>query len=220
MQFTRLIVGLGNPGPEHAMNRHNIGFMAADVIAARQELSPWKRKFKGVVTSGTEAGVNFLLLKPETFMNNSGEAVGEVMRFHKLSPHEVIVFHDDLDLQPGQIKIKRGGGAGGHNGIKSCDAHIGPDYWRVRLGIGHPGRGAVAVATGACAPGAEQSRQNKKGEAVLNYVLGNFAKADHAWLGPLLGSLAAELGLLLKGRVAEYLGHVLREMDKPSFRNQ
>jgi PTH1 family peptidyl-tRNA hydrolase len=178
---TRLIVGLGNPGPEHVMDRHNIGFMALDAIAVRYELPVWKRKFKGQLTVGTNPA--FLLLKPETFMNLSGEAVGEAMRFHKMVPDQVIVFHDDLDLQPGQVRIKQGGGSGGHNGIKSIDAHIGPDYWRVRLGIGHPG---------------------VKGDAVSNYVLGGFAKADHKWLEDLLIALAGELELLLAGKMTEY----------------
>jgi PTH1 family peptidyl-tRNA hydrolase len=185
----RLIVGLGNPGPEHVLDRHNIGFMAADTIAARYELPAWKRKFKGLITASS-AAPGFLLLKPETFMNLSGEAVGDALRFHKLAPADVIVFHDDLDLQPGQIKIKQGGGAAGHNGIKSIDAHIGPDYWRVRLGIGHPG---------------------VRGEAVKNYVLEKFSKADEKWLAPLIGALASELDLLLGGKTAEYLKRVSGE---------
>jgi PTH1 family peptidyl-tRNA hydrolase len=183
---TRLIVGLGNPGPEHAMDRHNIGFMAVDAIAACYELPAWKRKFKGLITASS-AAPGFLLLKPETFMNLSGEAVGEAMRFHKLTPPDVIVFHDELDLSPGDVRIKQAGGAAGHNGIKSIDAHIGPDYWRVRLGIGHPGI---------------------KGEAVRNYVLEKFSKADEGWLAALIGDLAAELPLLLAGKTAEYLKRV------------
>src|SRR6202042_3092348 len=122
----------GNPGPDYAATRHNIGFMAADAIAARYKLPAFKKKFKGQIT----AAPSFILLKPHTMMNLSGEAVGEAMRFHKLAAENVIVFHDDLDLQPGQVKIKQGGGAAGHNGLKSIDAHIGPGYWRVRLGIG------------------------------------------------------------------------------------
>jgi len=180
---TQLIVGLGNPGAEYSDTRHNIGFMAVDAIAARYKLPAWKKKFKGLIT----AAPSFLLLKPQTFMNLSGEAVGEAMRFHKLAPGNVIVFHDDLDLQPGQVKIKQGGGNAGHNGLKSLDAHIGPAYWRARLGIGHPGL---------------------KGEAVLNYVLSSFAKADYKWLDPLLAALAMEFDLLLKGKVAEYLKRI------------
>ena len=176
---THLIVGLGNPGNEYAGTRHNIGFMAVDAIATRRGLPVFKRKFKGMIT-----GTDYLLLKPLTFMNLSGESVGEAMRFHKLKPENVIVFHDDLDLQPGQVKIKQGGGAGGHNGLKSIDAHIGPDYWRVRLGIGHPG---------------------VKGDVVTDYVLSPFAKADKKWLEPLLDALAKEFDLLLKGDIEAYL---------------
>jgi len=183
MSPTHLIAGLGNPGAEYADTRHNIGFMAVDAIAVRYKLSSWKKKFKGMATSAD----SFLLLKPHTFMNLSGESVGEAMRFHKLAPENVIVFHDDLDLLPGQVKIKQGGGAGGHNGLKSIDAHIGKDYWRVRLGIGHPG---------------------VKGEAVLNYVLSSFAKADYKWLDPLLNMLAKEFDLLLEGKTSEYLKRV------------
>ena len=174
-----LIIGLGNPGNEYAGTRHNIGFMAVDAIATRLGLPVFKRKFKGMIT-----GKDCLILKPLTFMNLSGESVGEAMRFHKLKPENIIVFHDDLDLQPGQVKIKQGGGSGGHNGLKSIDEHIGPDYWRVRLGIGHPG---------------------VKGDAVLNYVLSPFAKADRKWLEPLINNLAGEFDLLLKGKTAEYV---------------
>jgi len=189
-----LIVGLGNPGAEYADTRHNIGFMAVDAIAARYKLPGWKKKFKGVVTAGS----SFILLKSHTFMNLSGESVGDAMRFHKLTPENVIVFHDDLDLQPGQVKIKQGGGAAGHNGLKSIDAHIGPGYWRVRLGIGHPG---------------------VKGDAVLNYVLSPFAKTDRKWLELLLAALAGEFDLLLEGKTAEYLKKVsspLEEEDRKS----
>jgi PTH1 family peptidyl-tRNA hydrolase len=188
--ITHLIAGLGNPGPDYAKTRHNIGFMAADAIAARTKLPGWKKKFRAEIT----AAPNFVLLKPQTMMNLSGEAVGEAMRFHKLAPENVIVFHDDLDLQPGQVKIKQGGGTGGHNGLKSIDAHIGPDYWRVRLGIGHPRN---------IAPQA-----NAEDGAVLNYVLGNFAKGDHKWLAPLLAALAENFDLLLEGKTAEYLKKV------------
>jgi PTH1 family peptidyl-tRNA hydrolase len=177
-----LIIGLGNPEPEYDNTRHNVGFMAADAIAARYNCPPWKKKFQGLITA--PAGNQFLLLKPLTYMNLSGESAGAAMRFHKLAPKDVIVFHDDLDLQPGQVKIKQGGGAGGHNGLKSLDAHIGQDYWRVRLGIGHPG---------------------VKGDVVTNYVLGAFAKSDRVWLEPLLDAIAENFDKLLKGKMAEYL---------------
>jgi peptidyl-tRNA hydrolase, PTH1 family len=204
--LTHLIAGLGNPGPEYAGTRHNIGFMAVDAIAAARKLPAlalrsskseegWKKKFKGLVAAAPE----FILLKPHTFMNNSGESVLEAMRFHKLRPENVIVFHDDLDLKPGQVKIKQGGGNAGHNGLKSCDAHIGPDYWRVRLGIGHPCRAEAAQP---------RRRTGIKGDAVLNYVLSPFAKADHQWLDPLLAALAGHFDLLLAGKNAEYLKRI------------
>ena len=184
MPASLLIVGLGNPGTEYAKTRHNIGFMAADAIAAHAHADAWKKKFKALAAAPAKG--DFLLLKPQTFMNDSGEAVAEAMRFHRLAPEKVIVFHDELDLQPGQVKIKQGGGAAGHNGLKSIDAHIGPDYWRVRLGIGHPGAR----------------------EEVLNYVLSPFAKADRGWLDPLLDALAAEFDLLREGKIAAYLNRI------------
>ncbi|MGE3622307.1 MAG: aminoacyl-tRNA hydrolase [Bdellovibrionales bacterium] len=185
---SHLIVGLGNPGSEYENTRHNIGFMAVDAIAERYGLPPWKKKFKSLITGG-----DFLLQKPLTYMNLSGEAVGEAMRFHKLAPENVIVFHDDLDLLPGQVRIKQGGGAGGHNGLKSLDAHIGPDYWRIRIGIGHPG---------------------VKGDAVTNYVLGPFAKADGAWVEPLLDNLAKEFDVMLDGKTDAYLKRASLVQDK------
>lgn len=188
---TRLFVGLGNPGPDYASTRHNIGFQVVDALAKRYDCAPWKKKFRGMVTVSS-AEPAFLLLKPLTFMNLSGEAVAEAIRFHKLKPNDVIVFQDDLDLQPGQVKIKQGGGSGGHNGIKSIDAHIGPDYWRVRLGIGHPG---------------------VKGDVITNYVLNPFTKADKAWLEPLLETLAAEFDVMLKGKTTDYLNRVARKMS-------
>ena len=189
-QLTHLIVGLGNPGSEYDHTRHNIGFMALDEIAdAAGAGSAWKKKFKGLMAAPSGSG--FILLKPQTYMNLSGESVAEAMRFHKLEPKSIIVFHDDLDLQPGQIKIKQGGGAGGHNGLKSIDQHIGQDYWRVRLGIGHPGI---------------------KGDVVTNYVLGGFSKADNVWLQPLLRALATELDAMLKGAPNDYLGRILQKL--------
>lgn len=185
---SRILVGLGNPEPEYANTRHNIGFMAADAIAIHTKCPAWKKKFKGLATMPV-SGRSFLLLKPLTYMNLSGEAVGAAMRFHKLEPQDIIVFHDDLDLQAGQVKIKQGGGAAGHNGLKSIDAHIGPDYWRVRLGIGHPG---------------------VRGDVVTDYVLGAFAKADRVWLEPLLEALASNLERLLEGKTAEYLARLPR----------
>src|SRR3546814_7405671 len=159
-----LVVGLGNPGPQYAYHRHNIGFMAVDDIVHRHGLGPWKSRFLGHAAEGVLDGVKVLALKPATVMNRSGPAVGEAMRFYKLQPAEVIVIHDDLDLAPDKCRVKRGGGHGGHNGLRSIDQHIGQDYWRVRLGIGHPGDKAL----------------------VNGYVLHDFAKSDEAWLDPLL----------------------------------
>lgn len=195
-QISHLIVGLGNPGTEYRNTRHNIGFMVLDALAEYYRAPLWKKKFKGEVTGTTKEPV-LLLLKPMTFMNLSGEAVGEAMRFHKLRPENVIVFHDDLDLGPAQIKIKQGGGSGGHNGLKSIDAHIGQEYWRVRLGIGHPG---------------------VKGDAVTNYVLGSFAKTDQVWLDSLLEILTDDFNLMLEGKNTEYLGKIARKM--PAIRSE
>ncbi|MDX2027980.1 MAG: aminoacyl-tRNA hydrolase [Alphaproteobacteria bacterium] len=191
MTQPRLIVGLGNPDKEYASTRHNIGFMAADAIAAHYKCPAWKRKFKGLLTSPA-SGPDFLLLKPMTFMNLSGQSVGEAMRFHKLEPKDVIVFHDELDLQPGQVKIKQGGGAAGHNGLKSLDEHIGQDYWRVRLGIGHPGQ---------------------RGDIVSDYVLSPFAKSDKTWLEPLLDVVASGFESLLSGETSDYLSHIAKAMQ-------
>ena len=172
-----LIAGLGNPGPKHENNRHNVGFMAADAIARRHSFSPWSKKFQGLIAEGRLDGEKVLLIKPQTFMNLSGQSVGEAMRFHKLSPSDLVVLYDELDLAPGKVRIKTGGGAGGHNGIRSIDAHCGKDYRRVRIGIGHPG----------------------VKELVHNHVLGDFAKADGEWLDPLLGAIADNAGMLLAG---------------------
>jgi PTH1 family peptidyl-tRNA hydrolase len=183
--FSHLVIGLGNPGEDYARTRHNIGFMAVDEIAARYQCPAWKKKFRGLTTGADK----FLLLKPQTFMNLSGEAAIEALNFYELAPEQVIVFHDDLDLLPGQVKIKQGGGAGGHNGLKSLDSHIGANYWRVRLGIGRP---------------LTEQGTAVKGEAVTSYVLGPFAKAEKTWLEPLIAALASEFDLLLAGNHAAY----------------
>jgi len=182
----RLIVGLGNPGPGHAGQRHNIGFMAVDRIAERHRFSPWKSsRFRGLTAEGNLGVHKVILLKPETYMNNSGESVGAAARFYKLEPADVIVLHDELDLAPGKLRVKRGGGHGGHNGLRSIDAHFGLDYWRVRLGIGHPG---------------DKAR-------VTGHVLGNFAK-DEDWLPPLLEAVADAAPLLAEGRMADFATRV------------
>lgn len=189
-----LIAGLGNPGDKFANNRHNIGFMAADAIARRHSFSPWSRKFKGMVAEGTIGSKKVLLLKPATFMNLSGEAVGQAMRFYKLKPADIIVIHDELDLAAGKLRIKTGGGNGGHNGLKSIDAHCGNDYQRLRLGIGHPGVKA----------------------RVHGHVLGDFAKVDAEWLNPLLDSIADNAGLLMTGELSTFMNRTALAVGKQS----
>ncbi|MFC3722604.1 aminoacyl-tRNA hydrolase [Neoaquamicrobium sediminum] len=172
-----LIAGLGNPGPKYEDNRHNVGFMAADEIARRHSFAPWSKKFQGLIAEGRIAGQKVLLIKPQTFMNLSGQSVGEAMRFHKLSPADLLVMYDELDLAPGKVRIKTGGGAGGHNGIRSIDAHCGKEYRRMRIGIGHPG----------------------VKEMVTHHVLGDFAKSDREWLEPLLEAIADNADKLVAG---------------------
>jgi PTH1 family peptidyl-tRNA hydrolase len=169
-----VLVGLGNPGGKYVLNRHNIGFMAIDVIASAYQFPPFKMKFSAMISEGTIGDHKVLLCKPLTYMNRSGQPVGDVIRFYKVSSDHIYVIHDDLDLEPGQIKVKMGGGNGGHNGLKSLDQHIGKDYWRLRLGIGHPGRPVSGE------------------DMVTNYVLGNFAKSDEEWLTGLLSAIADE----------------------------
>ena len=164
----RLFVGLGNPGAKYAGNRHNIGFMALERMAEDHGFGPWRSKFQGEVSEGKFGSEKVILLKPMTFMNKSGQSVGEAMRFYKLESTDITVFHDELDLAPGKCRIKAGGGHAGHNGLRSIHQHIGPHYDRVRLGIGHPGhKGAVA-----------------------GYVLRDFAKADHEWLDDLMRGIS------------------------------
>jgi PTH1 family peptidyl-tRNA hydrolase len=181
-----LLVGLGNPGPEYARNRHNVGFMAVDEIVRRHGFGPWRKRFQGQTCEGMVAGEKVLALQPQTYMNLSGQSVGEAMRFFKLIPEQVVVFHDELDLPQGKVRVKKGGGHGGHNGLRSIDDHIGKDYWRVRLGIGHPGQK----------------------ELVTGYVLHDFAKADQVWLEPLLDVLAKEFPLVAEGAVARYASRI------------
>ncbi len=181
-----LIVGLGNPGPKYAFNRHNIGFMAVDAIVRRHSFSPERQRFQGLVREGTLAGEKVLVLKPTTYMNESGRAVGEAMRFFKLTPADVVVFHDELDLPPGKLRMKTGGGAAGHNGIRSVAAHIGDTFRRVRIGIGHPGTK----------------------ERVLGAVLGDFSKADLRWLEPLVEAIAEAAPLLAEGKDASFANRV------------
>jgi PTH1 family peptidyl-tRNA hydrolase len=192
----QLLVGLGNPGAQYALHRHNIGFMAADAIAEMHRFDPWKVKFQGLAAEGRIGGSRLLLLKPTTWMNESGRSVGEAMRFYKLAPGDVTVFYDELDLAPSKVRVKTGGGAAGHNGIRSIASHIGEDFRRVRLGIGHPGHK----------------------DRVTGHVLGNFSRAElDGWVPDLLGAVAAEVEWLLKGDDARFMSDVaLRMGDKDS----
>ncbi len=182
----KLFVGLGNPGEKYAANRHNIGFMAVERIAAVHGFGPWKKKFKGYVADGELGGEKVLLLKPDTYMNESGQSVGEAARFLKIAEGDVVIFHDELDLLPGRIKIKTGGGNAGHNGLRSVSAHVGNETVRVRLGIGHPGTK----------------------DAVSPYVLNDFAKADRAWLPDLLEAVAKAAPYLARGDAARFQSDV------------
>lgn len=189
-----LIVGLGNPGKEYERNRHNIGFMAIDEIASAHDFKPFKSKYKGEYVEGEIAGEKVALLKPMTFMNESGRSVGEVARFYKIPTSKIIVFHDELDLQPGKIRTKTGGGAAGHNGLRSMDDWLdNPNYIRVRMGIGHPG---------------DKDR-------VHGYVLGNFSKADEDWLPQLLAVIAKHLPLLLQNNDAGFMSKVSLNTQPP-----
>jgi PTH1 family peptidyl-tRNA hydrolase len=172
-----LIVGLGNPGDKYSRNRHNIGFLAVEEIAKRHGFPPFREKFKGLISEGTIAGEKVLILKPQTWMNSSGESVEAAAQFYKLAPAEITVVYDEIDLVPGKSRIKRGGGNGGHNGLRSIDPRIGSDYRRVRLGVGHPGHK----------------------DRVMPWVLGDFSKADLEWLEPLLTALADNAGLIISG---------------------
>ncbi|MGL4395999.1 MAG: aminoacyl-tRNA hydrolase [Hyphomicrobium sp.] len=184
----KLFAGLGNPGAKYQANRHNIGFMALDVIAAHHGFSPWRKKFQGLVCDGTLDGARVTLLKPETFMNESGRSVGEALRFLKLTAADLVVFHDELDLAPGKVKVKIGGGNAGHNGLRSITAHVTNDYTRVRLGIGHPG----------------------DKDAVTHHVLNDFAKSERAWLTALLDAVARAVPYLAAGDEARFLTDVAR----------
>jgi PTH1 family peptidyl-tRNA hydrolase len=184
----KLFVGLGNPGEKYARHRHNVGFMALDRIAARHDAGPWRRRFQGETAELSLGGDRVVLLKPTTFMNDSGRSVGEAQRFLKIPVSDVYVFHDEIDLAPGKVKVKAGGGNAGHNGLRSLTAHIGNDYNRVRIGVGHPG----------------------VKEVVPHYVLHDFAKAEYEWLEPLLDAMAESARYLAQGDSARFLSHVAR----------
>ncbi|ESZ18931.1 MULTISPECIES: aminoacyl-tRNA hydrolase [unclassified Mesorhizobium] len=181
-----LFAGLGNPGAKYADNRHNVGFMAADAIARRHSFSPWSKKFQGLVAEGTLAGEKIVLIKPQTFMNLSGQSVGEALRFYKLDASALTVFYDEIDLAAGKVRVKVGGGSGGHNGIRSLEQHVGKDFRRVRIGVSHPG----------------------VKEMVHGHVLGDFAKSDREWLDVLLDAIADDAGLLAKGDDNSFMNRV------------
>jgi PTH1 family peptidyl-tRNA hydrolase len=192
----KLIVGLGNPGTQYARNRHNVGFMAVERIAARHGFGPWRKKFSALASDGEIDGHKVLLLKPETYMNDSGRAVSEAVRFHKLGENDVLVIHDEIDLAPAKLKVKAGGGNAGHNGLRSIASHIGNDYGRVRIGVGHPG----------------------DKDLVHGWVLRDFSKADANWLEPLLDAVAEAAGRLAAGDQARFLTDVARKLrnDEPA----
>jgi len=179
----RLVAGLGNPGPKYAHNRHNVGFMALDEIVRRHSFAPYKRRFQGLLAEGTVGNERLLALRPMTFMNESGRALGEALHFYKLAPSELLVIHDELDLAPGKVRVKRGGGSAGHNGLRSIDAHIGPDYWRLRIGIGHPG----------------------DPDLVHPYVLSNFFEDDALWLAKLLPAIAEAFPLIVADEDSRFM---------------
>ena len=185
----KLFVGLGNPGAEYAFNRHNVGFMAVDAIAASHGFPTWRKRFSGLAAEGRLGREQVLLLKPQTYMNESGRAAGEAMRFYKLDESDVVVFHDELDLAPGKLRVKAGGGVAGHNGLKSLTAHLGNDYTRVRIGIGHPGHR----------------------ERVVGYVMHDFAKADEDWLEPLLSAIAEAAPYLADGANDKFQSQVAHQ---------
>ena len=188
-----LFVGLGNPGDRSAGHRHNIGFVALDEIIRRHNFSPERRRFQGLVAEGMIDGTKVLALKPQTFMNESGRSVAEAMRFYKLTPDDIVVFHDELDLAAGKLRVKRGGGLAGHNGLRSLAAHVGKDFRRVRLGIGHPGHK----------------------DRVHKHVLSDFAKTDRSWLEPLIDAVAEAAPALAAGDDAGFASRVALILNPP-----
>ena len=187
----KLFVGLGNPGAKYAGNRHNIGFMALDAISRDHGFGPWRAKFQGSLSEGNLGAEKVVLLKPETFMNLSGQSVGEALRFYKLAPGDVVVFHDEIDLAPGKLRLKDGGGHAGHNGLRSIHQHIGPDYRRVRMGVGHPGHK----------------------DAVAAFVLKDFSKADAEWLDDMLRGISDGAAHLAAGEAEKFQNAVARRMS-------
>ena len=190
-----LFVGLGNPGARYAGNRHNIGFMVVDAIAKRHGIGPWRRRFQGVSAEGPLGGERVLLLLPGTFMNDSGRAVAEAAHFYKLELSDITVFHDEIELSPGKVRVKTGGGVAGHNGLRSISAHVGNDYRRVRIGVGHPG----------------------SKELVHGHVLSDFAKGERPWVEALCGIIADNAELLAKGQDSSFQNKVHLAMQAKGF---
>lgn len=186
-----LLAGLGNPGAKYENNRHNVGFLALDEIARRHGFGPWRAKFQGEVSEGKIGTDKVLLLKPQTYMNESGRSVGELCRFYKIPTEDLVVFHDELDLPGGKLRVKTGGGHGGHNGLRSIDAHLGQNYTRVRIGIGHPG---------------DKAR-------VYGHVLSDFSKAERTgWADPLIDEIAREAGYLVQHQGPEFMNRIALSM--------
>jgi PTH1 family peptidyl-tRNA hydrolase len=198
----KLFVGLGNPGKGYARHRHNVGFMALERIGERHGLGPWRKRWHGLVAEGLVGGRRVMLLMPQTYMNDSGQAVGEAQRYLKIDEGDIYVFHDEIDLAPGRLKVKVGGGNAGHNGLRSISAHVGNEYARVRIGVGHPG----------------------SKDAVVHYVLHDFSKAEQEWLEPLLDAIAEAAGPLAAGDDARFLTDVARRLQpaqpRPSGRKR
>ena len=190
-----LLVGLGNPGPRYVGNRHNIGFMTLQAIAQRHGVGPWRRRFQGVACEGPIGGVRALLLLPGTYMNESGRAVAEAVHFYKITLDNVTVFHDEIDLPPGKVRVKVGGGIAGHNGLRSISEHIGNDYRRVRIGVGHPGAK----------------------DMVQHYVLSDFAKSERVWVEELVSILADNADLIVRGEDATFQNKVHLAMAAKGF---
>ena len=191
----RLLVGLGNPGPRYAGNRHNVGFMVLEAIARRHGIGPWRRRFQGVAAEGPLGGERAILLLPGTFMNDSGLAVAEAAHFYKIGVGDIVVFHDEIDLAPAKVRVKAGGGVAGHNGLRSISSHVGNDYRRVRIGVGHPGAK----------------------ELVMPYVLGDFAKAERPWVEALCDIIADNAVMIAKGEDSGFQNKVHLAMQAKGF---
>jgi PTH1 family peptidyl-tRNA hydrolase len=191
----RLLVGLGNPGPNYAGNRHNVGFMVLEAIARRHGIGPWRRRFQGVAAEGPLGSERVILLLPGTYMNNSGQAVAEAAHFYKVGVGDIVVFHDEIDLPPAKVRVKTGGGVAGHNGLRSITSHVGNDYRRVRIGVGHPGTR----------------------ELVMPYVLGDFAKAERPWVEALCDVIADNATMIAKGEDAAFQNKIHLALQAKGF---